>query len=276
MRNMSQLVAVAAIAVLTPLAAAAQAKPPAVAGGETKQTATADQRNRPDLQDGIVRGVVRGLSEVTMAADIVARVLEAPLRDGDQFKKGDLLVRFDCIALEAERDATLAAHRGHKNNYESNLKLKKYGAGSQFAIISAKSDMEKAEAEVRRLEARLRVCTIEAPFDGRIIERVVSPHETPGSNQPLIRIVDDSDLVLQLVVPSRWLAWLKPGIEFPFIADETGKTYMARLNLIGAVVDPVSQTVRLRCSFVARAADILTGMSGSAQFNLPREIALTR
>lgn len=214
-----------------------------------------------------VRGVVRGVSEVTLAADIVARVAEAPLRDGDRFRKGDVLLRFDCAAMEAERDAAEAAYRGHKNNYESNRKLKRLGAGSEFAIISAKSDMEKAEAEVRRLIARLRACTIRAPFDGRVIERVANPHETPGANQPLVRIVDDSDLDIQLVVPSKWLVWLRPETEFTFTADETGKTYAGRIQLIGAVVDPVSQTVRLRGAFINRPNDVLAGMSGVANLD---------
>lgn len=240
------------------------------------QLACAPARAQAGQGEGAVRGVVRGVAEVTLAADIVARIVEAPLRDGDRFRKGDTLVKFDCLAMEAERDAAQAAWRGHKNNYESNLKLKKFGAGSQFAIVSAKSDMEKSEADVRRLEARLRACKIDAPFDGRVIERVVNAHETPGANQPLIRIVDDSALDLQLVVPSRWLAWLKPQTEFVFTADETGKAYPARINLIGAVVDPVSQTVRLRCAFVEHPADILTGMSGTAQITVPRELAAHR
>src|SRR5690606_3628222 len=40
---------------------------------------------------GAVRGVVRGIAEVTLAADIVARVTKAPLKDGDRFKRGELL-----------------------------------------------------------------------------------------------------------------------------------------------------------------------------------------
>lgn len=219
------------------------------------------------------RGIIRGVSEVTLAADIVARVAQAPLRDGDRFRKSDVLVRFDCLAMEAERDAAEAAYRGHKNNYESNAKLKRLGAGSEYAIVSAKADMEKAEAEVRKLVARLRACIILAPFDGRVIERLVNAHETPGANQPLMRIVDDSDLDIQLVVPSRWLAWLKPQTSFAFLADETGKTYSANIQAIGAVVDPVSQTVRLRGAFASRPQDILVGMSGTATIDLPATIA---
>lgn len=249
---------------------------PNLLAAQSRSTAPATAAVAMDTAGSQVRGVIRGVSEITIAADIVARVLEAPLRDGDRFGKGDMLVRFDCLALEAERDGARASWRGHRNNHESNIRLKKFGAGSEFAIIAARSDMEKADADVRRLEARLRSCKIEAPFDGRVIERVVSPHESPAANQPLVRIVDDTDLDIQLVVPSRWLSWLKPQMEFSFTVDETGKTYPARINLIGAVVDPVSQTVRLRCGFVDRPADVLTGMSGAANLTAPREVAGNR
>lgn len=40
-----------------------------------------------------------------------------------------------------------------------------------------------------------------------------------------------------MVVPSRWLAWLRPGHAFQAAIDETAKIYPARLARIGARID---------------------------------------
>ena len=107
------------------------------------------------------------------------------------------------------------------------------------------------------------------------MEKAVSAHETPATNAPLLRIVRDQALELQFVVPSRWLRWLRPGLEFTFAVDETGKSYAAELYRIGAAVDPASQTIRLRATFKRQSAELLSGMSGTARFPGP-ELAARR
>lgn len=56
-----------------------------------------------------------------------------------------------------------------------------------------------------------------------------------------VDIIDDSVLELAFVVPSKWLAWLKPGHAFTAAIEETGKTYPATVARVGARSDPVSR-----------------------------------
>lgn len=262
---------VRSLAMLLVLSVAASAGP-----ASAQQTASGPKTASGPASVETVRGVIRAAREVTLAADIAARVKSAPLRDGDSFKQGDVLIAFDCAHLEASLDAAKAAWRGHRNTWASNIKLRRYGAGGQFAVRAAKADMDKAEAEIRVLQARMQPCTIRAPFSGRVVEKLVSAHEMPGANKPLLRIVDDSQPEIQLVLPSRWLVWLKAGLEFPFHVDETGKSYPARIVRLGAVVDPVSQTIRVRARFGSRPAEVLSGMSGTARFSPARAMAARR
>jgi multidrug efflux pump subunit AcrA (membrane-fusion protein) len=48
--------------------------------------------------------------------------------------------------------------------------------------------------------------------------------------------------------------------------DETGRGYSARIKEIGAAVDAASQTVKVTGVFDTLPKDVLSGMSGSAQF----------
>ena len=91
---------------------------------------------------------------------------------------------------------------------------------------------------------------------------------TPG--QPLLQVIDDLNLHLQLLVSSRWLKWLKEGALFQVRIDETGKGYRAVVTTIGARVDPVSQTMEIRGTIEGNHPELLAGMSGTARFSLPK------
>ncbi len=244
-----------------------------LAAGSAGMSSAGAQAPRPgvdvvpagDGREG-VRGVVKPLAEAQITSDLARRIQELPWRDGDRFRKGDLLIRFDCRELQAEANAARAVWRGKKLAHTNAAELHRRQAAGALAVAIAAADADKAEADAQALEARLDRCTIAAPFDGRIVERLAAPYETPTPSQPILRIVDDSALEIQIIVPSRWLKWIREGLDFTFRIDETGEPAKAKVRRIGASVDPVSQTVRIAGEFVTRSADVLGGMSGTAVF----------
>ena len=92
-------------------------------------------------------------------------------------------------------------------------------------------------------------------------------HEAPPPNEKLIRIVSDGPLELHMVVPSKWLGWLKVGSSFDFKVDETGDTVKAVVDRISGAVDAVSQTVKIVCKVPRVPASVLPGMSGQARLD---------
>ena len=114
---------------------------------------------------------------------------------------------------------------------------------------------------------RVNQCKIKAPYDGRVIELAVNEHERVPADKEILSILNDKNLEIELIVPSNWLNWLTVGEAFAFQVDETGKTLDAKVSKIGAVVDPVSQTIKLTGKFDdQRLIDVLSGMSGTALF----------
>ena len=138
--------------------------------------------------------------------------------------------------------------------------------GSNEVEISF-AQLSKARAEAQALAARTGSCNFKAPFDGRMVQRIVQEHETPAANQPLFKIVDTSKLEIETIVPSKWLSWMKPGASFRFTIDETGATIFAKIVRVGATVDAVSQTIKAYGVLIDKQNSVLPGMSGTATFN---------
>lgn len=216
-----------------------------------------------------VRGMVRPLNQSAIATDLSARVKKLNVREASSFKKGDVLVTFDCERLEAEYAAAEAAFREMQLALDSNVYLDKRGAVGRFDVEVSRARADKAGAESKALKARLKLCQVVAPFDGRVVELAINEHETPSPGKPFVTLVDETSFEIDLIVPSNYLRHIRVGDAFTYRIDETGREYDAKILRIGAAVDPVSQTVKVIAAFANPGIEVLAGMSGAATISVP-------
>jgi len=133
----------------------------------------------------------------------------------------------------------------------------------------SKARAEGAAADVSLRKTQVNKCSLKAPFAGRVVKVRANPYEYVSPGQPLLEVLDDIHLNLQLFVPSKWLKWLKKDAKFSVHIDETGKDYPARVTSLGARLDPVSQTLEIRSEIEGQHPELLAGMSGTAHFTIP-------
>jgi len=207
-----------------------------------------------------IRVLLKPDVESTLSSQIAGKITYIGVRESERFKSKQRLLEFNCDVQKAQLK---------KAGLEANLRLQEYKSVSQLEVAVAAAEVEKAQAERAVVRARLKMCVIDAPFDGRVVELMVNPHEGVTQGQELIKILDDSRLKLELFVPSHWLSWLKQGIGFSVRIDETGKTYPATVIALGAKVDPVSHSIEVTAEIEGRPGELLAGMSGTAQFQPP-------
>ncbi|MFM2421912.1 MAG: putative signal peptide protein [Pseudomonadota bacterium] len=212
-----------------------------------------------------IRGVVRTLDQAAIATELTTqRVEDVRVRDGAPFKKGDVLLTFDCKRLEAEADVAKAQVREQQLAHDSSLALEKRQAIGRFDVEIAAARLARARAELSVHHARLLNCKIIAPFAGRVSELAIRAHEFPQPGRPLLTVVGTERIEIELLIPSRALDKIKPGHQFQFSIDELAAAFPARVDRVGASVDPVSQLVKIYAHFVELPRDVLPGMSGTA------------
>ncbi len=214
-----------------------------------------------------LRGVIRAPGRIDIATDLVARVSAVGFQAGETFARDQQLMRFDCGGYVAALKEAEATHRAAAVMLRQKTHLRKLGAAGKGEVETAAAEAARSAASVQLAGVRMKDCSIKAPFDGRVVEVHVSAHEMPEPGQPLITIIDDSRLEIEMIVPSTALRTLKPGARFAFRVDETGGTVQAAVDRIGAEVDPVSQTVKIMARLQERPQNVLAGMSGSAELD---------
>lgn len=237
------------------------------AGAATAAPAAAPARAALEKQD--IRAQLSPRRYTTIAAEIGAKVSRVAVAEGARFRAGQTLVAFDCSLQQAQLQKAKAVLAGAERTFSANKRLEELRSVGKVELEVSEAEVGKAKADVAANGVLLSKCAIAAPFAGRVAEQKVREQQYVQPGQPLLEILDDSVLELEFIVPSRWLAWLKPGYAFQVQIDETGKTYPAKVQRIGARVDPVSQSVKLSAAIAGQFPELIAGMSGRVALTPP-------
>ena len=211
------------------------------------------------------RGVLRAQDQAVLASELAGRIVDLPLREGETFKKGDILARFDCAAYQAQLNAAQAASRGASEELAHNRQLAALNSVGRFEVARAEAKVAETQAQSSVFQVQVKRCSVIAPYDGQVVDRKVQRYESVSAGTPLLEIVDNRTLEIHLLVPSRWMGKLKAGQTFSFVPDETGKPLTAIIKRFGARIDEGSQTLLLVAG-LSKSEGLLAGMSGTARF----------
>ncbi len=205
----------------------------------------------------------------TLSSEMAGRIDGIAIRVGDHFRKGDVLVTFDCAMPRAQVARAQAVVTQVERSYEINRRAVAQKSAGQLELDIAAADVLKAKADLAAAEAVASKCSIAAPFAGVTAARKAQEFEYAMPGQPLLEVLDDRALEVEVTAPSRWLGTLRPGAVFQVKIDDTGKTYPARVTRLGGRVDPANQSVKVIGEITGEAPELMAGMSGRASLPAP-------
>ncbi len=214
-----------------------------------------------------IRAQLVPFQQTTLSAEIAANIAKLPLREGESFSKEQLLVEFDCALLNAQLNKTEASAEVALEGLKVSKRLEELNSISSLEVNQAAAKAKETEAEREAMKVNVSKCSLAAPFSGRIAKLFVDAHQYVTPGKPLMDVVDTSRLEVRLIVPSVWLAWLKPDSRFSIQIEELGRIYQARVVRLGARIDPVSQSLPITGVIEGVHGELLPGMSGWASFN---------
>jgi membrane fusion protein, multidrug efflux system len=215
-----------------------------------------------DLDEREIRAQLAPRRHTTLAAEIGAKVKQVPVQESGSFKAGQTLILLDCTLQQAQLNKAQAALHAAEKIWRANRRLTELNSIGQLELDTSEAEVLKSRAEVAGTQAVLSKCKVAAPFSGRVAEQKVREQQYVQPGQALLEIIDNSELELEFIVPSRWLAWIRPEHDFQVQIDETGRSYPARITRIAAHVDPVSQSIKLTGTIDGTFSELISGMSG--------------
>lgn len=204
--------------------------------------------------------------QTVLSSELAAKITQLPFREGDTFRAGQMLVTFDCDLYRAQLNKAQASAQAARETLAVSQRLEQLDSIGALELAQARARVKEAEAEAAAMHVTVDKCSLAAPFAGRIAKLRVEPYQFVSPGKPLLDILDTRHLEVQMIVPSKWLVWLKIGSRLDVNVDELGRDYRARVIRLGARIDPVSQSISLAARVNGEHTELLPGMSGWATF----------
>ncbi|MBF0584414.1 MAG: efflux RND transporter periplasmic adaptor subunit [Magnetococcales bacterium] len=201
----------------------------------------------------------------TLSSEMAARIITLGPREGRRFEKGEVLVAFDCAMEAAQMQRARAMLDAAEAKSQVSDRLSRLQATSKLEERVAQAEAAQARAELAIIQVKINHCQVQAPFAGRVIALSAQEHQFVKAGDPLMEILDEQSLEVVFLLPSRQLPQLAVGERFQVYIDETQRAYPARIVAFGALIDSVSQSVKVFGSIDGSFPDLLPGMSGVVQ-----------
>lgn len=155
---------------------------------------------------------------------------------------------------------------------------------AKAALEQAQAAGAQAQAEVHAAESVASYARIVAPFDGRVVRRMVEAGSLVSPGMPLFIVEDSLRYQLQATLPAVAMSFIKRGsvarVQFDAVMD---KSLEGRVAEIEAGADPSSHTLNARID-LPRDVKVESGVFGRAFFAhgekqvvvVPLEVVVTR
>jgi len=112
---------------------------------------------------------------------------------------------------------------------------------------------------------------LRAPFDGRVIDRKVTPGSLFEAMQPLVTVADLSSVWVFLQAYEKDLALLHEGVSVTIRTEAFPQdAFEGRVDFLGSVVEKATRTTRVRATVGNRAEKLRPGMFVKAQVHVPK------
>jgi len=262
---LASIILLAAALAGAPLTASAAHKDapdaPSHAGGPWQDETPADMVE--------VRTHLSPVRYTTLSSEMGGKIKRLEVKESDRFNDGQLLVKFSCGIERAQWKKAEVIAREATNTLATYERLYALKSKSELELAQAVAAAAATTAEVSIMSETVKRCSVVAPYSGRVYELHVRPYQYITVGTPLMGIMDDSELELELIVPSKWLVWLKPRALFSVYIEEIGRSFDAVVVSVGARIDPISQSVKIKGRIVGKPTELFAGMGGPARFRRP-------
>jgi RND family efflux transporter MFP subunit len=196
-------------------------------------------------------GDARGYQQATLYSKVGGYLKSISVDRGDMVTAGQVLAEIDSAESDSQLRAALTDLVNKRNNARRAHELVASGVRSKQATEQADTDAQMAEARVAELSTMKSYEQIRAPFDGRITARFIDPGalvqnstSNQTSNQPVVTLVDDRKLRVNVYVEQRDAPFVRVG-DVAEVSDgaDAARRVKAVIARTSGALDPRTRTL---------------------------------
>lgn len=235
-------------------------------------------------RDWMVPGTLAARQRATLSSRMLGAVTALPLREGERFAQGDVLVRMDESAARADVQAAQAALDAARSDAARFRALRDKDAATPRELEIALSQADGARARLAAAQEQLRHVVLRAPFAGVVTARPVNVGDVVPPGSSLLQIEGDGGLEVVATLEARLAARIAVGDRVRVVVDGAGAASEAVVRSVSPAGDPTTHRLEMRADLAvvpgmrsglfARVA--ITGDAGQPRVSVPAPAIVTR
>ena len=221
----------------------------AILGGDEKlplvTTITAEAQNFVHYLD--LQGDVKTKQNVLIYPEMAGTLERIYVTEGSRVTKGQLLAKIDDGGMNSQLEQLKTQAELNKTTFERQKRLWEQKIGSEIQYLQAKTTFEASQNAVKQIESQLAKASIRAPFSG-IIDDVIKDQGTvvsPGQGSEVFRIVNLSNMYIEVDVPETYLGQVSKGKEAIVYFPVLGDSVITKIRETGNFINPSNRSFRI-------------------------------
>ncbi len=216
-------------------------------------------------------GTVQPFQSVQVRTRVDGTLMEVPVAEGQEVRKGDLLAVIDPRPFQAQLDAALARRKQDQAELENaRSELVRYTLLAQKEIASRQrldavtmavnrltASIAGSEAQIASASLNLEFCYIRAPFDARVGLRAVDIGSVvrAAEQTPMFNLVQLRPIAATVTVPQDNLPRIQDALGrgampvVAFASDDRTELDTGQLMTIDNQIDAATGTIKLKATF---------------------------
>ena len=207
-------------------------------------------------------GTAQAARAVTIFPEITGVVEEVTFASGARVETGDVLIRLNAADQMVARDLARVMLDSARSALARAERLAQSNNITSVALADARTDVARAEIDLRDAEVDLAKRSLAAPFSGTIGMTDLTIGDLVTSSKAVANLDDLSRIKVEFDVPERATGLVKVNQELTATAQA-----LPGIRLLGAIaeidsrVDPVSRSLRVRATLPNSDGALKPGMA---------------
>lgn len=236
-------------------------------------TVTSSDVKKGDWQPMLTAvGSISPVQGAMISAELAGTVAEINFQSGSLVKKGEVLLKLDASAEEAQMRSAYADADLAKNDLDRARGLAERKVISAAEFDAAQSKYTQKKAAVENMQSAIDKKQIRAPFDGTAGIRAVNPGQMVKVGDPLVSLQALGRVFVDFSLPQQQLAEVKPDLPVKVTTDAIpDREFEGKLTAVNSSIDPTTRNVTLQATLDNQDNALRAGMFARVTVLLPQK-----
>ena len=214
------------------------------------------------------KGVLIPDEEVELSFESSGKITEIYFKEGTSVQKGDLLAKINDLPLQAELKKLMAQVQLLEDRVFRQRSLLEKDAVSKEAFDQATTELEKLNADIKLVQAKIKETELRAPFNGIIGLRLVSEGTYATPSTKIAKLTKIIPLKIEFSVNEKQSDNVKSGTQLSFTLDNDLNRYPATVYAVESSLDAETMSLKVRALYNNEGGRVKPGRSATIEIKL--------